>query len=124
MNGTDLLHDIRQGRSEGAFGALVRRHTNLVYSIARRRTGEDALAQEVAQIVFIRLARTMPRLRDETQLVAWPVLWEDSSKPLHEAWYVRSRPTILVIDSAGIIRYRGSYSTELHQLLKSLTTGL
>ncbi len=62
MNGSDLLAEFRATRAESAFGELVRRYTNLVYSIARRRVGEATLAQEVTQIVFIRLAKTPPKL--------------------------------------------------------------
>src|SRR5262249_5039285 len=50
---------------------LVRRHTDLVYSTARRRVVDTALAQEVTQIVFIRLAKAPPRLDTEAQLVGW-----------------------------------------------------
>src|SRR6266446_974640 len=71
MNGTDLLADFRANRSEGAFTALVRRYTNLVYSVARRRLSNDSLAQEVTQMVFIRLAKAAPNLRGDAQLVAW-----------------------------------------------------
>ena len=71
MNGTDLLAEFRATRAEGAFSELVRRYTNLVYSVARRRVGDATLAQEVTQIVFIRLSKTPPRLDSEIQLAAW-----------------------------------------------------
>ena len=45
MNGTDLLAEFRTTRAESAFSELVCRYTNLVFSVARRRTGELALAQ-------------------------------------------------------------------------------
>ena len=57
MNETDFLAEFGESRSEGAFAEIVRRYTNLVYSVARRRVANDAMAQEVAQIVFIRLAK-------------------------------------------------------------------
>jgi hypothetical protein len=44
MNGTDLLADFRNTRSEGAFSELVRRYTNLVYSAANRRLANVSLA--------------------------------------------------------------------------------
>src|SRR4030095_15652856 len=71
MNGIELLDQYRTGRSDGAFADLVRRYNNLVYSVARRRSDSDASAQEIAQIVFIRLAQTSPKLRDDSELVGW-----------------------------------------------------
>src|ERR1051326_5154342 len=71
MNGTDLLAEFRATRAEAAFSELVRRFTNLVYSIAHRRVAAMTLAQEVTQIVFIRLAKAPPNLNSEAQLLAW-----------------------------------------------------
>jgi RNA polymerase sigma factor (sigma-70 family) len=71
MNGTDLLAEFRATRAEKAFSELVRRYTNLVYSIARRRVADMTLAQEVSQIVFIRLAKVPPKLASEGQLLGW-----------------------------------------------------
>src|SRR6266850_4549396 len=71
MNGIDLLAKFRDSRSEVAFGELVRRYTNLVYSVANRRLSNVSLAQEVAQIVFIKLAKAAPKLSGEGDLVAW-----------------------------------------------------
>lgn len=71
MNGTDLLADFRNTRSEAAFSELVRRYTNLVYSVANRRLANVSLAQEVTQLVFIRLAKAVPTLRSDAELVAW-----------------------------------------------------
>jgi len=71
MNGTDLLAEYRNSRSDRAFAGLVERYTNLVYSAARRRLGTDTAAQEATQAVFIRLATAAPDLRDEPALVSW-----------------------------------------------------
>ena len=71
MNGTDLLAEFRATRAEAAFSELVRRYTNLVYSVAKRRVADVSLAQEVIQIVFIRLAKAPPTLGSEAQLLAW-----------------------------------------------------
>ena len=71
MNGNDLLQEFSQTRSESAFSEVVRRYTNLVYSVAQRRLGNQSLAQEVAQTVFIRLAKSVPKLRSDTELIAW-----------------------------------------------------
>src|ERR1700686_1582571 len=71
MNGTDLLAEFRENRSETAFRDLVRHYTNLVYSVAKRRLWDISLAQDVTQLVFIRLAKAAPDIRGEAQLVAW-----------------------------------------------------
>jgi RNA polymerase sigma factor (sigma-70 family) len=71
MNGIDLLAEFRESRSEKAFSELVRRYTNLVYSVAKRRLANVSLAQEVTQIVFIRLAKASPNIRGDAELVAW-----------------------------------------------------
>jgi RNA polymerase sigma factor (sigma-70 family) len=42
-----------------------------VYSVAKRRVADVSLAQEVIQIVFIRLAKAPPTLGSEAQLLAW-----------------------------------------------------
>ncbi len=71
MNGTDLLAQYRETQADGPFGELVRRYTNLVYSVAKRRVWDLALAQEVAQLVFIRLAKAVPKFHSDAELVAW-----------------------------------------------------
>src|ERR1051325_9091311 len=71
MNGTDLLAEHRNAGSESAFAELVRQYTNLVYSIAKRRLSNGALAEEVTQTVFTRLANAAPKLKSDAELVAW-----------------------------------------------------
>lgn len=57
--------------SQAAFGELVRRHLDLVYSAARRTVGSQDLAEEVAQSVFLDLAKSASRLKAGAPLVAW-----------------------------------------------------
>ena len=71
MNGTDLLTAYRTSRSEGAFTELVRRYTNLVYSVAHRRLADASLAEEVTQAVFLRLAKAAPKVSGDAALVGW-----------------------------------------------------
>src|SRR5688572_25340527 len=67
-----LLRRYVEEDSEAAFGELVRRHVDLVYGAAMRRTGGDPhLSADVAQQVFIALARHAPRLAHDTVLGAW-----------------------------------------------------
>ena len=50
---------------------MVRRHINLVYSVALRQTGNAAHAEEITQAVFVILARKAAGLRPDTILEGW-----------------------------------------------------
>jgi len=66
-----LLHQFAEKRSEEAFAALVARHVNLVYSVALRRVGEPHDAEEIAQAVFIILAKKAGELRHDKAISSW-----------------------------------------------------
>jgi RNA polymerase sigma factor (sigma-70 family) len=68
----ELLRLYARTHSEEAFAELVRRHVNLVYSVALRRLNGDApLAQDAAQNVFSDLARKALMLSRRTALTGW-----------------------------------------------------
>src|SRR5688572_27402758 len=71
MDDWQLLQNYVERDSEAAFGALVNCYVNLVYSVALRRVENAELAEEVAQAVFILLARKARRLRQNVILSAW-----------------------------------------------------
>ena len=67
-----LLRDYVEQKSEAAFADLVKRHVDLVYGAALRRTGGDShRAADVAQEVFTALARHARSLSSHTVLPAW-----------------------------------------------------
>ena len=70
-NDMELLQDYSRHGSETAFAELVRRHINLVYSVALRHVGITARAEEITQAVFIILARKAGGLRRDTILEGW-----------------------------------------------------
>jgi RNA polymerase sigma factor (sigma-70 family) len=67
----ELLQSYADGGADTAFTELVRRHIDLVYGAALRRTGDAHAASDVAQQVFITLARNARKLAGHTLLSAW-----------------------------------------------------
>ena len=68
----ELLRRHLDDHSQAAFTELVRRHLNLVYGAAFRRTDGDAsLAEDIAQQVFTRLARDAAKVRRHPMLAGW-----------------------------------------------------
>src|SRR6185295_15922620 len=72
LEDAELLRRYAAEKSEAAFAELVRRHLSPVYAYALRQVGGDAhLAKDVAQIVFVALARKAASLSDRQVLGGW-----------------------------------------------------
>ena len=71
MSDWDLLQIYVKNRSETAFAELVRLHLDWVYSVALRQLEDQQLAEDVAQSVFVLLARKSAELRPGTLLGGW-----------------------------------------------------
>jgi RNA polymerase sigma factor (sigma-70 family) len=71
----ELLCEYADSGSEAAFEEIVSRHTNLVYSAALRQVDSPDIAAEIAQSVFVGLARgarsLSPRLNPDASLAGW-----------------------------------------------------
>src|SRR5258706_5132175 len=70
-----LLREYAEHGVEPAFTEIVTRHANLVYSAALRQVDSPDMAAEIAQSVFIGLARgarsLSPRLAEDASLAGW-----------------------------------------------------
>lgn len=71
MDDRSLLDRYLATRAEGAFRELVGRHLDFVHSVARRVTGNDELARDAAQAVFVKLAREAAKVPRGLSLAAW-----------------------------------------------------
>src|SRR5438552_14117263 len=71
LDDISLLREYIDHDSEAAFAALVARHVNKVYSIALRHTRNPHQAEEIAQAVFVVLARQAKKLGDRVILAGW-----------------------------------------------------
>jgi RNA polymerase sigma factor (sigma-70 family) len=71
MSENELLHSYRDQGSQEAFAELVRRFAGLVFSVAKRRLANATQAEDVAQVVFIRLSKTPPKVGSDGELAAW-----------------------------------------------------
>lgn len=58
-------------RSESSFRAIVTRYAALVHMAAKRTCGDDALAADASQLVFILLAQKAPSLTSRSSLAGW-----------------------------------------------------
>ncbi len=72
---SELLNEYAEHGVETAFAEIVHRHTNLVYSCVIRQVGSPEVAAEIAQNVFIGLARAArvlsPKLAGNASLAGW-----------------------------------------------------
>lgn len=71
LDDISLLREYTDHGSECAFAALVTRHVNKVYSIALRHACNPHQAEEIAQAVFVILARQARQLRNRVILSGW-----------------------------------------------------
>ena len=66
----DLLMLAKAG-DQAAFAALIRRHQNMVFSVALHMLRSKPAAEDMAQEVFLELYRSLARLESEAHVVSW-----------------------------------------------------
>lgn len=67
----ELLADYARTGAQSAFAELVHRHVDLVYTAARRQVRDPHLAEDVAQAVFLVLARKAGTIGSRVVLEGW-----------------------------------------------------
>ena len=87
-----LLREYAKRQSDSAFSELVGRHVNFVYSVAMRYVGNPADAQDVAQAVFVILARKSDELCGRSTLTGW--LYETTRLTARQLLRTRTRRLI------------------------------
>ena len=72
MDDAELLRRYAREKSEDAFAELVKRHLDLVYATALRQlAGDTHRSEDVAQSVFVALARKASSLTGHPSLAGW-----------------------------------------------------
>ena len=66
----ELVRRVQQGDAS-AFGDLVERYQDRIYTVCLRQLGERPLAEEVAQDVFLSAYRAMGNFRGDAKLSTW-----------------------------------------------------
>jgi len=71
MNDNELLREYVRSKSEAAFGKLVERHMKMAYWTCRRDVGDDALAEDATQAVFVLLAQKAAAIPAGVSVSGW-----------------------------------------------------
>lgn len=66
-----LIQELAATGNQDLFAILVRRHQNRVYSMCVRIIGTPAVAEEVAQDVFVAVYRNLDRFRGDAKFSTW-----------------------------------------------------
>ena len=70
VGSADLLTQAKTG-DQAAFAALVRRHQNMVFSVALHMLRSRPAAEDLAQEVFLELYRSLGKLESDAHLISW-----------------------------------------------------
>ena len=69
-DGQDLLAKAQAG-DQAAFAAIIRKHQNMVFSVALHMLRSRPAAEDLAQEVFLELYRSLNRLESDAHVVSW-----------------------------------------------------
>jgi RNA polymerase sigma-70 factor (ECF subfamily) len=66
----ELVKLAKAGRREG-FEGLFMRHSKRVFTMARRMLGDDSIAEDVVQDVFLQIFKSLDRFRGASEFTTW-----------------------------------------------------
>jgi RNA polymerase sigma-70 factor (ECF subfamily) len=115
LNGDEkeLIEACRRGDPE-AFAVLFHEHSDKVYSIALRYSGDETVAMDIAQDTFLKLLSHLGQFRSDSRFDTWLYRLVVNSCLDYQR---RKRKTIPVLD--GILdAVHAVHDTVLHQLLR------
>ncbi len=120
----DLLEQATTGDPE-AFAGLVRQHQRMVYSIAWHFFRDPALAEDLAQDVFVQLSQNLGAIRSESHLVFWLRRVATRKCIDHARRLQRQGGPALDLEAASLLaaEAEGTDSAQLEQL-RCLVAGL
>lgn len=67
---TYLITRVLKG-DQAAFGVLVNRYKDMVFSIVLKVVGQREQAEDIAQEVFVKVYKSLPKFRQDSKLSTW-----------------------------------------------------
>ena len=123
----DLVVRARAG-DERAWGALVERYAPLIWSICRRHRLSDADAEDVGQVVWMRLVDQLDKVREPAALAGWlaTTTRHECTRVLRAGWGAQSAEFIpeSLPDERGESAERELLAAEQHAALREALADL
>ena len=105
------------------FEELVREHQAMVFSMACRYLRNRALAEEIAQDVFLQLYRKLPSLESEDHVVHW-LRWVTAHRLIDHSRQEKRRPQSPLEDAPEPASAANDADPLLSGMLRDLVAGL
>jgi len=105
------------------FEELVREHQAMVFSMACRYLRNRALAEEIAQDVFLQLYRKLPSLESQDHVVHW-LRWVTAHRLIDHSRHEKRRPQSPLDDAPEPVASTSSTDPLLSDMLRDLVAAL
>jgi RNA polymerase sigma-70 factor, ECF subfamily len=105
------------------FEELVREHQSMVFSMACRYLRNRALAEEIAQDVFLQLYRKLPSLESQDHVVHW-LRWVTAHRLIDHSRYEKRRPQLPLENAPEPAASANNGDPLLSEMLRDLVAAL